>query len=384
MKILLFLLIPGLLYTQNLVVNPDFEKVNPNANLPACSYTKEPAHLSAVLQGWSTVALSTPDVVLRPDSLNTCYFPTPHSGEKFIGFINYLLQGGVEDYQGYHEYILGTLTQPLKVGSKYNIQFWVQHSDSLALRHIQWLYKQKSPNVLPLATNNIGIYFLENKIPTTKSFTLLGEDPHFNVEEVIKTPKGKWKLIKGTFTADKPYRYFLIGNFFEDGATKVDKQEIVDRLPELLMKDGKYVKKIWRIAYYCIDDVSIAPYDETQTEIEVTESTPYTFEKVLFNTGKATLLPGAEEELTELANYIKENRDKKFEIGGHTDNMGDDTANQILSGKRAKTVYDYLIKLGVDNNQLSYKGYGETMPKASNSSPDGRQENRRVECKVLK
>lgn len=212
MKMLLLCLFPTFLFTQNLVVNPSFEDLNPNSKLPSCSYTKEPAHF-AMVKGWSTVLRSTPDVVLRPDSLTDCYFPKPHSGEKFVGFINYLQQFGVGSDAGYHEYLQGTLIEPLKPGEKYTIQFWLYHTDSLAIQHVQWLYGKQTPDVLPLATNNIGIYFLERSVPLTRQFSLLDDEPHFNVKEIIKTKKGQWKLISGTFTVDKPYRYFIIGNF---------------------------------------------------------------------------------------------------------------------------------------------------------------------------
>lgn len=331
MKILLLCLLPIWLLSQNLVVNPSFEELNPNAKLPACAYTKEPEHFG-ILKGWTTTARSTPDVVLRPDSLTACYFPKPHSGEKLVGFINYLQQGGVGQDNGYHEFLQGTLTEPLKSGEKYTIEFWLHHRDSMAVRHIQWLYGKKTPEVLPLATNNIGVYFLEYPVPVTRNFSLLDDAPHFNITEIIKTKKGEWRRISGTFTADKPYRYFIIGNFFTDGETRVDKQAQVDEMSEILMKDGKYVRKIFRIAYYCIDDVSITKGEK----ITITESKPYIFQNVLFVTGKWTLLPGAEEELNDLANYIQQHKDKHFEIGGHTDNVGEDATNQILSEKERK------------------------------------------------
>lgn len=358
MRILLLLIMPILLLSQNLVVNPSFEELKPKAISVPCSYTKQPESFGA-LNGWSTVAGSTPDILLRPDSLQNCYFPKPQNGKMSVGFINYLPQFDAGYSSDYHEYLQGMLTEPLKPGEKYKIQFWIYHNDSMAIKHVKWLYKTGTPEVLPLATNNIGFYFMERAIPVTRVLQLLNDEPQFNVEEIIKTKKGEWKLITGTFTADKPYRYFIIGNFFLDGATQIDKTEQADRVPDLVIKNGKRVKRIWRLAYYCIDNVSITVDDG----IAIAESKPYTFQNVLFVTGKWTLLPGAEEELKELANYILQNPTKQFEIGGHTDNVGDDAANQVLSEKRAKTVYDYLLKLKVNNKQLSYQGYGEAAPK---------------------
>ena len=73
----------------------------------------------------------------------------------------------------------------------------------------------------------------------------------------------------------------------------------------------------------------------------------------------------------------------KIEIGGHTDYIGDDKTNVLLSSNRAKSVFDYLIKLGVSNQQLIYKGYGKSQPIESNNTELGRAANRRTEIKII-
>ena len=88
-------------------------------------------------------------------------------------------------------------------------------------------------------------------------------------------------------------------------------------------------------------------------------------------------------ELNQMAAFIKGSAGIKFEIGGHTDNVGKDAYNQQLSEKRAKTVCDYLINKGVDASQLSFKGYGATAPIGDNATPEGREVNRRTELKVV-
>ena len=80
---------------------------------------------------------------------------------------------------------------------------------------------------------------------------------------------------------------------------------------------------------------------------------------------------------------LTKNPTLKIELGGHTDNVGRPEANQRLSEQRAKAVYDYLINKGIPSNRLSYKGYGETQPVATNDTDEGRRENRRTEIKVL-
>ncbi|RMG81089.1 MAG: tetratricopeptide repeat protein [Bacteroidetes bacterium] len=104
---------------------------------------------------------------------------------------------------------------------------------------------------------------------------------------------------------------------------------------------------------------------------------------VFFETGKYDLKPESKAELDKLVEFLKNNPDVKIEIGGHTDSMGNDADNQVLSENRAKAVYDYLIRNGVSAERLSYKGYGENQPIASNETEEGRQKNRRTEFKII-
>jgi outer membrane protein OmpA-like peptidoglycan-associated protein len=79
-----------------------------------------------------------------------------------------------------------------------------------------------------------------------------------------------------------------------------------------------------------------------------------------------------------LMEFLDENPTIKVEIQGHTDNIGDDNANLILSDNRAKAVYNYVITNGISANRLRYKGYGESAPVADNTTPEGRAKNRRT------
>lgn len=76
--------------------------------------------------------------------------------------------------------------------------------------------------------------------------------------------------------------------------------------------------------------------------------------------------------------FLKENPTVKVEIQGHTDDIGRDADNLLLSERRAKSVYEYVIAQGISANRLRYKGYGETMPIADNSTAEGRAKNRRT------
>jgi outer membrane protein OmpA-like peptidoglycan-associated protein len=100
---------------------------------------------------------------------------------------------------------------------------------------------------------------------------------------------------------------------------------------------------------------------------------------VLFDTGKATLKPGAYSTIERLATVLKEDPQRKVMIEGHTDNVGSDEYNQGLSERRAQSVQAALFERGVEASQISTLGKGESSPVASNDSPVGRQQNRRVE-----
>ena len=103
---------------------------------------------------------------------------------------------------------------------------------------------------------------------------------------------------------------------------------------------------------------------------------------VLFDTGKYSLKSGAREKLAKVAGILIAYPGLNIEVGGYTDNVGGDDMNQKLSENRAGAVRDYLVEQGVTTNSVSAKGYGNTLPVASNDNSAGRQENRRVELVV--
>ncbi len=100
---------------------------------------------------------------------------------------------------------------------------------------------------------------------------------------------------------------------------------------------------------------------------------------VLFDTGKATLKPGAYATLDRVAKMLHDHADRKVVIEGHTDSTGSEELNQELSQQRAQAVQTALMDRGVSGGQVSTVGKGEAMPVASNDNAAGRQQNRRVE-----
>jgi outer membrane protein OmpA-like peptidoglycan-associated protein len=103
---------------------------------------------------------------------------------------------------------------------------------------------------------------------------------------------------------------------------------------------------------------------------------------VLFDTGSANLKAGAREKLAKVAGILLSHRGLKLQVEGHTDSVGSADYNQRLSENRADSVRTYLVEQGIAPNAIGTTGFGETMPVASNDTPAGRQQNRRVELIV--
>ena len=100
---------------------------------------------------------------------------------------------------------------------------------------------------------------------------------------------------------------------------------------------------------------------------------------VTFATDSAQVSVAFEDTLNQVAATITEYQDTRVQVAGHTDSTGSASYNQQLSERRAQAVANYLISRGVAPARLTTIGYGETQPVASNDTPDGRRQNRRVE-----
>ena len=103
---------------------------------------------------------------------------------------------------------------------------------------------------------------------------------------------------------------------------------------------------------------------------------------VLFDTGSATLKPGAREKLSRISGILASHKGLRVEVEGHTDNVGAEDYNQQLSERRGASVRTYLVQQGIASGTIGTTGLGEGTPVATNGTAAGRQQNRRVELVV--
>lgn len=122
---------------------------------------------------------------------------------------------------------------------------------------------------------------------------------------------------------------------------------------------------------------------EDKTKV-VDKTTWFDFDRLLFDTGKATLQPASQQQLEDIANVLKAYPNVEVKIGGYTDNTGDKAANLKLSQDRATNVMNELVKLGVAANRMAAEGYGDQFPVGDNATEEGRAKNRRISLRVTK
>jgi outer membrane protein OmpA-like peptidoglycan-associated protein len=114
----------------------------------------------------------------------------------------------------------------------------------------------------------------------------------------------------------------------------------------------------------------------------VDKTTWFDFDRLLFDTNSATLQPGSSEELANIGAILKAYPNVHVKIGAYTDSTGDADANMRLSQRRADTVRQQLIGMGISPDRLEAEGYGEQHPVANNATEAGRQQNRHVSLLV--
>jgi len=242
------------------------------------------------------------------------------------------------------------------------------------------------------ASNGIGVYLSKDKIVSEEkyllrlpSFKKITPNLYHLSNEIIKDTTN-WVLICDTIRALGGEKFITIGNFKSDDSTTFVK---IHRRPNSYFDP--------KLAYYFIDDVSVTlsngndcncsetkpPLVTTVQPHSIKENVPIVMEQLYFETNKYEILPASFPYLDSLCLLLLKTNNT-IEISGHTDNIGNENDNQLLSENRAKAVMAYMISKGILQTRISAKGYGSTKSIAPNNTEQSRAQNRRVEFKVLR
>lgn len=339
-------------FAQNLVPNPGFEACHKKP----VRWSGHAGHFNSISQKWMSPNQGSPDVIWE-ESMHSL-FPTrkgisfegheARSGDKMIGIKTYGCKSGIMQCR---EYIEVKLEERLIPCATYYLEFWL------------------NPVANSIRVNNFGAAVLDTPYLEPYAELLEGLDLVLNEDSIVGGQPNHWHKVSGTFIADSPALFLIIGNFFTDDET-------------LAQKDPGSIP----YSFYLLDDVLLRRVPgayEMACLLEQPSGTVFSLDEVYFDHNQHTIQPNSFPSLEELAKVLLENPGLRIELHGHTDDTGSITSNQELSEQRAEAVRDFLTTQGVDSNRLSTKGFGATKAVADNIDEAGRQLNRRVEVKIV-
>lgn len=291
-----------------------------------------------------------------------------NSGSGYIGLFVYSANES-------REFAMTKLSQKLKRNKKYCISFYY----SMAVES-------------PLAITDLGIYLSKSKFKFKKTNSKQAQIHTPNNIFLLNT---SWQKYCQFYSANGKEQYLTIGNFMNNKMTKKISN------PLYILNKKEYSKSFTSIdPYYYIDDVSVIEIKDEKdcscndtTKIvkqdiikfkEIPIDKKLKFEHLLFSTASSVIDTSSYNELNQLVEYLHKNIELKIQISGHTDNVGKEEDNLLLSENRAKAVAEYLKNKGIEQNRITYKGFGSQKPIFNNETEDGKQQNRRVEFMLSK
>jgi outer membrane protein OmpA-like peptidoglycan-associated protein len=323
------------------------------------------------------------------------------------------------------------LALPVIKGQRYTLSLWVKRNPFSKFKYGELkVYLLEHPLDAPCMNKSALLYY-----PDIEKYS-----PQLILDRSYNKISGPgWQKITITFKAKKTSNYLVIGNLdpivslSEKSLSREDLEafnykkkksvkvisnddwrtkHLFDENPYLLFNDSinnysfdyrfmsnLYIDNVSLTALNCteqktspqnrlipvtdtvlLDNIAVSFEDSTTI---ITPQTTYVLNNVLFYFNSSELQPSSFAELDILYGILLRNPDFSVEISGHTDSIGNEGYNLVLSEERAKSVAGYLIKKGIDPNRILYKGYGSNMPLGPNNTEGGRTANRRVEFKII-
>jgi len=333
---------------QNLVKNPSFEDYLecPNA---LGTFGSQVKHWSSPTQGSTDYFNTCSKIMSAPENFNGVQHP--RSGNAYAGFYFY----APADYR---EYVQVELKRKLQRDKIYHLKFYVSLAEGsdFAVKDFGVVFSYKPVEVNTKKNLSKGRLY---QVKGNRFRTL--EINHSDFHE----DKSVWLKIQTTFTAKGFENYLVLGNLRDNKSTR---------------KVRTKRKETKKGAYYYIDELSLTSDGKNMPmEPEIETDTLYTLKNVHFDFDQFRLSSEAKKELAIIQQQMEGNVDLHLEIHGHTDDQGTNGYNQTLSEKRAKTIADYFIELGIAARRISWYGHGSRKPLINNSTDQARAKNRRVE-----
>jgi OOP family OmpA-OmpF porin len=337
------------IYDKNLVPNGSFE-----------NFRKKGSSIKQAIP-WNQI--STVDFFQKPLDDDTTRQKGAYDGDCYAG---------MRFQKKYKEFVQVKLTESLHRGSTYEFTMY--------MRLAYW-----SNAVL----KSFGVLFSKG------GYSGPGSASKSNMIDTASFKTGlnnqlKWIRIHGYYKADGGEKFITIGNFHPNIKKDLIRMNIF--------------KRGFKEAYYFLDDVSLYRRQQPDEIIEAVIVGPakQKFEEdsvlkvnqdikvgdkvalnnIFFTTGSHYLTPDSYQELNKLAQYLHRHPELVIQINGHSDNSGLKFKNQKMSELRAREVFEYLVKKGVQN-KMTFKGFGSSIPLASNDTDEGKAKNRRVEFEVI-
>jgi outer membrane protein OmpA-like peptidoglycan-associated protein len=345
----------------NLVVNPSFEiqadstrPLNPENDLQTAYGWSNPGTSHPKI--FTTVQQGTESVIFDP--YGSIWGFNARTGANVAGID---VRGPLDRDTTARAYLQGTLQQPLTVGKKYIFGFWVHY-------HCE-------------GANNIGIAFLPEPMKSAYNDLIPLEPVTYQKRVTPYNRERSWTLVRDSFIALKPYRHFIIGNFFPDSMT--------------------YVQSCTFNHYFAfIDDIFV---EESLSQPARPPKPPVTdeekwfhndivsspkhiailLENIFFAFDSDQLLPASAPSLNQLLRQLELIPTMKIRINGHTSTEGNPEHNLVLSDLRARAIKAYLVTHGISPSRVETMGYGQTRPVVEDNSEEMRKKNRRVEFEIL-
>lgn len=308
-------------------------------------------------------ALNTPDAEVSP-------FIHPNGKTLFFASKGYAGFGNYDLYKS--ELINGKWTTPQNLGYPIN-----NHNDQVAL--------------FITTDGNKGYYSVEQTSRGEITSSILHV---FDVPQEIR-PKQKSNYVKGNVydskTKAKLDAKIDLFNLTDNAKQASVNSDAKDGSYLIVLSEGsEYALEVNRkgyafksLTFNYVESADIKPLEIDIPLDPIAKGTVFRLNNIFFDYNQFDLKEKSKTELDELVKFMKENEAVRGEISGHTDNIGVAQANQTLSLNRAKAVYEYLIKAGVDAKRLTFKGYGASKPDATNDTEEGRAKNRRIEFEIL-